>query len=161
MADITALSEFKHGVELLRNGFAADALEYLRHASELEPRNAHYLSFLGVAIGRAQREWYAAAHLCETALHSRRNEAQLYLNLAEVYVGGGRRKDAVKLLDTALKHCGNDVRLVHLRGRLEKRSAPVLPFLGRKHFLNRNLGKLRHAVSGHLHKVVAPQQLLR
>lgn len=152
MADITALSEFKHGLELLRNGYAADALEYVRHASELEPRNPHYLSFLGVAIGRAQREWDSAARLCETALHSRRNEAQLYLNLAEVYIGSGRRKDAAKVLDSGLKRCGSDARLVHLRSRVEKRSAPILPFLGRKHFLNRNLGKLRHAVVGRLHK---------
>jgi len=152
MADTTALSEFKHGVELLRNGYPADALEYLRHASELEPRNPHYLSFLGVAIGRAQREWQMASKLCETALHSRRNEAQLYLNLAEVYIAAGRRKDAVSLLDKGLKHCGADARLAGLRGRLEKRSLPILPFLGRKHFLNRNLGKLRHAVSGRLQK---------
>jgi len=152
MADITALSEFKHGVELLRNGYPADALEYLRHASELEPRNPHYLSFLGVTIARAQREWVAAAKLCETALSSRRNEAQLYLNLAEVYIAAGRRKDAVKLLDTGLESCGPDPRLAGLRGKLEKRSTPVLPFLGRKHFLNRNLGKLRHAVSGRLQK---------
>jgi Flp pilus assembly protein TadD len=152
MADITALSEFKHGVELLRNGYPLDALEYLRHASELEPRNAYYLSFLGVAMARGQKEWAAGAKLCETALQSRRNEAQLYLNLAEVYIATGRRKDAAILLEDGVKLCGPDARLVKLRGRLERRSSPVLPFLKRKHFLNRNLGKLRYAVSGHLQK---------
>jgi Flp pilus assembly protein TadD len=152
MPDLSALSEFKHGVELLRNGYPADALEYLRHASELDQRNPYYLSFLGVAIARAQREWQVAAKLCETALNTGRNESQLYLNLAEVYIAAGRRKDAVKLLNAGMEQCGPDVRLVCLRGKLQKRSAPVLPFLGRKHFLNRNLGKLRHAVSGHLQK---------
>jgi predicted Zn-dependent protease len=152
MADITALSEFKHGVELLRNGYPVDALEYLRHASELEPSNAYYLSFFGVATGRGQKEWEASAKLCETALHGRRNEAQLYLNLAEVYLAAGRRKEAASTLDSGLKHCGAHPRLVELRGKLEKRSAPVLPFLKRKHFLNRNLGKLLHAMSGRAQK---------
>lgn len=154
--DMTALSEFKHGVELLRNGYPADALEYLRHASELEPRNAYYLSFLGLAVARGQKEWAAAAKVCETALQQGRNETQLYLNLAEVYIASGRRKDAMNLLDEGLKFCGADARLVKLRGRLERRSAPVLPFLGRKHFLNRNLGKLRHAVSGRSQKSYSP-----
>ena len=55
--------------------------------------------FWGCLLARAQRKWAAAVELCEMAISLRRNEAQLYLNLAEVYVAAGRRDDAVEVLD--------------------------------------------------------------
>jgi hypothetical protein len=41
---------------------------------------------------------------------------------------------------------GDDARLVQAHSKAEKRRAPVLPFFGRGHFLNRELGKLRHRI---------------
>ena len=152
MADNSALAEFKQGIKLLRNGNSAEALEYLRHAAELKQQNPLYLSFFGVSIARAQRKWGAAVELCEAALRLRRNEAQLYLNLAEVYVSAGRRDDAIEILDTASKYCVVDARLGRVRSSLGRRTPPVLPSLERGHFLNRSLGKLRHRMSGRLRK---------
>ena len=85
MSEHSALTDFKLGIKLLRNGRSAEAIEYLQHAAELNHQNPYYLSFLGVSVARAQRKWTAAAQLCETALSLRRNEVQLYLNLAEVF----------------------------------------------------------------------------
>ena len=152
MAEQSALAEFKQGIELLRNGKSDEALEYLRHAAELKQQNPYYLSFLGVSVARAQRKWAAAVELCETALSLRRSEAQLYLNLAEVYVSAGRREDAVAVLDRGLFYLRIDARIRRARANLGKRRAPVLPFLEREHFLNRGLGKLRHRVLGRLGK---------
>src|ERR1700681_293861 len=115
MAEHSALDEFKQGVKLLRNGQSAEALEYLRHAAELNQQNPYYLSFLGVSVARAQRKWSAAVHLCETAVSLRRNEVQLYLNLAEVYVSAGRRDDAVAVLDKASVYSSMDVRIKRAR----------------------------------------------
>jgi Flp pilus assembly protein TadD len=148
MAEQSALAEFKQGIELLRNGKSDEALEYLRHAAELKQQNPYYLSFLGVAVARAQRKWAAAVELCETALSLRRSEAQLYLNLAEVYVSAGRRDDAVEALDRGLFYLSADPRIRRARANLGRRRSPVLPFLDRGHFLNRRLGKLRHRVLG-------------
>jgi hypothetical protein len=39
-----------------------------------------------------------------------------------------------------------------VRGRLGRRSSPVLAFLERGHFLNRSLGKIRHRVLGRIRK---------
>jgi Flp pilus assembly protein TadD len=147
MAEDSALGEFKQGIHLLRNGQSAEALQYLRHAAQLEQQNPYYLSFLGVAVARAQRKWSAAAQFCETALSSKRTEAQLYLNLAEVYVSAGRRDDAVAVLDRGLIYFNADPRIQRARANLGTRCPPVLPFLDRGHFLNRSLGKLRHRVS--------------
>jgi Flp pilus assembly protein TadD len=150
MSEHSALAEFKQGIKLLRNGQSSEALEYLRHAAELNQQNPYYLSFLGVSVARAQRKWTAAAQLCETALSLRRNEVQLYLNLAEVYVAAGRRDDAVAVLDRGLMNSRVDARIKRARADLGKRGSPVLPFLGRGHFLNRSLGKIRYRVLGGL-----------
>lgn len=85
----------------------------------------------------------AAVELCKTALSMRRNEPQLYVNLAEVYVSAGRRDRAVETLDTAVKYCGTDPSIRRMRGKLGKRRSPVLPFLERSNLVNRRLGELR------------------
>ena len=150
MPDNAGLAEFKQGVSLLRKGHSAEALEYLQRAAELKQHNPIYLSFLGVSMGRAQAKWTAAVELCKTALSMRRNEPQLYVNLAEVYVSAGRRDRAVETLDTAVKYCGTDPSIGRMRGKLGRRLSPVLPFLDRGHILNRGLGKLRHRVLGRI-----------
>lgn len=153
MSEGLALDEFKVGVKCLRAGHSAEALEHLRQAVQLEQQNPYYLSFLGVAFGRSERKWPTAIKFCEDALSSKRNEAQLYLNLAEVYVSAGRRDDAIAVLDKGLIYFSADTRMKRARANLGKRGSPVLPFLEREHFLNRSLGKLRHRVSGHLGKL--------
>jgi Flp pilus assembly protein TadD len=152
MAQDSALAEFKQGVKLLRKGQADEAFEYLHHAAELDQKNPFYLSFLGVSLARSRRKWASAVELCEKALSLRRNEAQLYLNLAEVYVAAGRRDEAVDVLDKGLIYFSVDARIKNARANLGKRSSPVLPFLERGHFLNRSLGKLRRRVAVRLSK---------
>src|ERR1700688_1101667 len=112
MAEHSALAEFKLGMKLLQNGQSAEAVEYLRHAAELDQQNPYYASFFGVSVARAQRKWTAAVELCKAALSLRRNEAQLYLNLAEVYVSAGRRDDAVEVLERALVYFRADPRIM-------------------------------------------------
>jgi Flp pilus assembly protein TadD len=152
MAEDPALAKFKLGINLLRKGRSSEASEYFQDAANLDQKNPYYLSFLGVSVARAQRKWAAAVELCEMALSLRRNEAQLYLNLAEVYVSAGRRDDAVEVLDKGLIYFRVDARIRRARANLGKRGSPVLPFLERGHFLNRNLGKLRRRVSERLWK---------
>jgi len=148
MSGDTALAEFKQGINLLRNGHSAEAVECLRHAAELDQQNPYYLSFLGVSVARAQRKWTVAVKLCKTALTLKRNEAQLYLNLAEVYVSADRRDDAIEVLERGLIHLRVDPRIMRARANLGKRCSPVLPFLNRGHILNRSIGKLRYRFLG-------------
>jgi Flp pilus assembly protein TadD len=152
MPDNAGLAEFKQGISLLRKGHSAEALEYLQRAAEMKQQNPYYLSFLGVSMARAQAKWPAAVELCKTALSMRRNEPQLYVNLAEVYVSAGRRDRAVETLDTAVKYCGADARIGRMRGKLGKRLSPVLPFLERSNLVNRKLGELRQRLLKRLRK---------
>jgi Flp pilus assembly protein TadD len=135
---------FKEGIELLKNEYPQKALVKLQCAFESDKRNAYYTSFLGLAIARAQRKWDQASELCETAVQLNPKEVQFHLNLGEVYALAGQRERALYTLDCALRSFGNNARLKQARSKVEKRRAPILPFFGRDHFLNRELGRLRH-----------------
>lgn len=150
MEDASTVADFKHGLKLMRDGYPDDALEYFRHALEGAKSNPYYLSFLGVCIVRAHGKWDEALELCQAALHMKRNEPQLYLNLAEVYTSAGRRGEAIHILDGGLTYCGPDARIRRARSRYGVRGSAMLPFLDRHHFLNRGLGRLRHSFSGWL-----------
>ena len=138
------VGEFRQGLKALKSGYPQKALVHMRTAFESEKHNPFYLSFLGLAVARAERQWVRATELCEIAVQLRRNECQFHLNLAEVYALSGRREKALDTIDAALAHFGKDPRLVRARSRVEKRRVPVLPFLTRDHFLNRTFGKVRH-----------------
>ncbi|MFZ3216456.1 MAG: tetratricopeptide repeat protein [Candidatus Acidiferrales bacterium] len=144
MKESDALIEFKDGIELLKNGYANEALPHLRRAVEIESQNPYYLSFFGLATARAEKKWTEASHLCETALQLKGKEPQFHLNLAEVYTAAGKRASAIATLERAIENFGPTARLTKARSRIEKRQAPVLSFLKRDHMLNKSLGKLRH-----------------
>jgi len=141
------LDEFKQGLALLRDGSPQKALPHLRRALKVEQNNPYYLSFLGLATALAEKKWADAELLCEMALRMKRNEARLYLNLAEVYTKAGRRGDAMETLALGLQYAGRTPVLVRALERIRVRRPHVLPFLCRGHFLNRRLGMLRHRVS--------------
>jgi Flp pilus assembly protein TadD len=144
MADTQVLALFKEGLTLLRNSYSQQALKFMQRAADLEQTNPYYMSYLGVALARAERRWAEAERLCDTAVQMKRNQAQFYLNLAEVYMAAGRKEDALEVLRSGLIYARRDVRLNIAINRLTRRRRPVLPFLTRKHPLNRNLGMLRH-----------------
>jgi Flp pilus assembly protein TadD len=144
MAEVEALTSFKQGVQLLKGGYPQRALVELRRCVEIESANPYYLSFLGLALARSEKKWIEATKLCETALQLKRKELQLHLNMAEVYHAAGQRERAIDTLDRARENFGPDARLMKARSRVEKRRAPILPFLDRQNVLNRSLGRLRH-----------------
>ena len=146
MTENEALTEFKRGVKLLRDARPHTALVHFRNAAELEKNNPYYLSFVGVSLCRAQRDWKTALELCETALSMKRNEAQLFLNLAEVYTYSGRREEALMTLDRAQASLGPVPCIQKERQKLGCRRPPALPFLDRQNFLNKKLGLLRHYI---------------
>lgn len=136
--------EFREGLELLKNEYPEKAVEKLRQAFENDRRNPYYISFLGLSIARAEQNWEHALELCETAVRLNRKEIKFHLNLIEVYSLAGWREKALHKIESAAKLFGNDSRLKRVRAKVVERRSPVLPFLERGHFLNRELGKLRH-----------------
>ena len=144
MMDTEAFREFKTGLTFLRDNYAGRALPHIQRAAELEKNNPYYMSYLGVALARTQKKWGEAERLCDAAVRMKRNQAQLYLNLAEVYVAAGRREDAREALVSGMKYARRDIRLNIAMAKLTTRRSPVFSFLERKHPLNRHFGMLRH-----------------
>ena len=144
MLDTEAFREFKQGLTLLRDNYAGRALPHMQRAMDLDKNNPYYMSYLGVVLARSEQKWGEAERLCDAAVRIKRNQAQLYLNLAEVYATAGRRDEAVDALQAGLKFARRDVRLTIAMNRLMQRKEPVLSFLARRHPVNRQLGLLRH-----------------
>src|SRR5258708_9214915 len=108
MLDTEAFREFKQGLAFLRDDYAVKALPHMRRAAELDKNNPYYMSYLGVVLARSEQKWGEAERLCDTAVRMKRNQAQLYLNLAEVYATAGRREEAVEALQSGLKFARRD-----------------------------------------------------
>ena len=144
MLDTEAFREFKAGLNLLRDNYAGRALPHMQRAMELDRNNPYYMSYLGVVLARSEQKWGEAEKLCDAAVRMKRNQAQLYLNLAEVYAQAGRKDEAVDALQAGLKYARRDVRLTIAMNRLTRRREPVLSFLTRTHPVNRQLGMIRH-----------------
>lgn len=142
--DTEAFREFKTGLTLLRDNYANKALIHIQRAAELEKNNPYYMSYLGVALARTEKKWADAERMCDTAVRMKRNQAQLYLNLAEVYMSSGRKDDAREALIAGMKYARRDIRLHIAMAKLTPRRSPVFTFLERKHPLNRHFGMLRH-----------------
>ncbi|HEY1423967.1 MAG TPA: tetratricopeptide repeat protein [Candidatus Acidoferrum sp.] len=148
MTETEAFKEFKQGLALLRDNFADKALTHMQRAAQLEKNNPYYMSYLGVVLARSEEKWAEAEKLCDGAVRLKRNQAQLYLNLAEVYATAGRKDDAIETLQAGLKFARRDVRLNLAINRLAQRRPPVFSFLSRRHPLNRQMGRLRHRTLG-------------
>jgi len=141
-----AEKEFKEGMTQYQAGYYARAFAKFQRAVELDKTNATYLSYLSLLVALAQKNYEAAEQLGHTALRMTRNDPQLYLNLAEVYLKAGDKEDAVEALQVGLTYTKQDVRLKRALRKLGVRRSPVISFLERKHFLNRYLGKARHKI---------------
>ena len=142
------MNEFKECLKHLRDGSPDDALLHARSALSLAPKNPFYMSYTGLLAALAEERFADGEALCQEALSLRRNHAQLYLNLAEVYQRCGRKDDAIATLEKGLVSSGRDFRLRRALERIGKRREPVLTFLHRCHPLNRTLGRMRHQMAG-------------
>lgn len=141
-----AQKAFKEGLTHYRNSYYGKALPKFQQAVELNRQNPLYVSYLGLLLALAQKKYADAEQLCHAALRMKRNEPQFYLNLAEVYVRARQKSDAVETLSVGLRYTKRDARLTRALRRLGVRREPPLPFLKRRSFLNRHLGRLRHRV---------------
>src|SRR3979411_962202 len=131
MLDTEAFREFKQGLAFLRDDYAVKALPHMRRAMDLDKNNPYYMSYLGVVLARSEEKWGEAERLCDTAVRMKRNQAQLYLNLAEVYTAAGRREEALEVLEAGLENVRVRIRLPLSENRLVPRKTPGIALLSR------------------------------
>lgn len=142
------MTDFKECLHRLRDGHPEEALLHARRALGIAPKNPFYLSYTGLLAALAEKRFGDAEALCQEAVGMRRNHAQLYLNLAEVYLQAGRTSEAINTLERGLVSAGRDFRIRRALEKIGMRRPPVLSFLHRSHPINRTLGRLRHRLNG-------------
>src|SRR2546422_8965527 len=98
-----AINAYKSGLKALRSSYPRGALANMRKAVELDKGNPFYISYLGLALALADQDWTEAEDLFFTAVRMKRNQPELYLNLAEVYLRAGKKEDAVWILNNGLQ----------------------------------------------------------
>jgi Flp pilus assembly protein TadD len=142
------MTEFKECLKHLRDGHPEEALLHARRALGIAPKNPFYLSYTGLLAALAEKRYADGESLCREALTMKHNHAQLYLNLAEVYLQAGRTSEAITILEKGLVSAGRDFRIRRALEKVGMRREPVISFLSRSNGLNRTLGRWRHHLNG-------------
>jgi predicted Zn-dependent protease len=142
------ISDFKECLKHFRDGHAEQALLDARRALSIAPKNPFYLSYAGLLASHVEQRVGVAEMLCQEAIGMRHNDAQLYLNLAEVYRNAHRSEEAIQVLEKGLRSTGRDFRIRRALEKISTRREPVFSALHRAHPLNRIFGKFRHRLLG-------------
>lgn len=136
------------GVQAARDGQFERGLMFLSEAyrklsKDNEKLPPMLLSYYGVCLALNKGRAKEAAEFCQLAVEKEFYNAELYLNLARVYVAARSRRKAVEALERGLAIDGRHQQLLKLRQDLGFRKRPVIPFLGRENTLNVTLGRMR------------------
>ena len=94
-------------------------------------------------LARAGLSERIALEACQTAVSRQKRDPILYLNLGRVYALAGKTVQALRAFEGGLRISPGHSLLLREMTAIDRRSKPVIPFLGRSHPLNRKLGQLR------------------
>ena len=139
----SAREAFERGQALLASGDAAGAVEWMRRAQAAAPDHAQIRSTYGLALALGARDFESARSLCESAAKQEFFNPDLYLNLARVYLSVGRRPEALRYLRRGQMIDPGHEAIRDTITNLGLRRLPILPFLPRRHLVNRMLGSVR------------------
>jgi len=137
---------FELGAERIAADDHDAALAPLREAVGCAPEHAQLRSLLGVAIARVEHDFEEARGLCESAAKQEFFNPDLYFNLSRVYLEFGRRAEALRYLRRGQMIDPGHALIRQSIGALGQRKAPIVPFLPRRHPVNRALGTARNLV---------------
>ncbi|MFK7897971.1 MAG: tetratricopeptide repeat protein [Myxococcota bacterium] len=141
-----AQAAYDKALDLLDQGRAEDAVISLREAVRLAPDHARSRSMLGVAVAGTKGGFEEGRNLCESAARQEFFNPDLYANLAQIYLRVGRRAEALRYLRRGQMIDPGHAGISAAIGQLGKRRMPVVPFLPRRHPVNRALGTARNLV---------------
>ena len=137
---------FDRGIDQLEAGRQEEALSCLRRTVDLAPEHAQVRSLLGLAIARVEGNFEESRTLCESAAKQEFFNPELYLNLSYVYLEFGRRSEALRYLRRGQMIDPGNASIQRAIAELGRRRRPILPFLPRRHPVNRALGSARNLV---------------
>jgi tetratricopeptide (TPR) repeat protein len=100
------------------------------------------LSYYGLCLVALQRDKDRGLRYCKRAVHEAGARPDFYWNLGKAYLFIKKKPEAITAFQRGLE-LDDDPRLIAALNRLGTRKLPMIPFLPRRHFLNRYLGLWR------------------
>lgn len=145
--DPEALERLAQAESALEVGQVEQALDALRAALasvETDSRiHARIQARMALTLARSGHPFEQARSLCEQAMRRAGDDPEPYLDLARIYLGVGRRAEALRFLRRGRMVDPSHPVLARMLAELGTRRSPMIPFLPRRHPLNRWLGGLQ------------------
>ena len=122
--------------------------EILEHLAAAPNHAGKRVLDLGYGLARFHGEVDEGLRLCRRAVEIELYQPENHYYLAATYLLAGDRRSAIDALEQGLQVDATHAGLKELMADLGRRRSPMLPFLPRRHVLNRWLGKVRHRLFG-------------
>ena len=145
---VTAEEHYRRGRELFDQDKIEQAIENFRTAHNLDPANPRYRSFFGLGLALVERRFDRALELCRSAAKEEFFNPELYHNLARVHLAFGFKAEAIRYLRRGLMIDPANLAMTDHLQDLGMRKSPILPFLPRRHLMNRWLGRVMGLLGG-------------
>lgn len=140
------------GIELCRRGEWQEGYYWLslaaRDSVETSSVPSLFFAYLGFSLARFEDEVEEGLKLCRRAVSLDVYQPENYGCLARTALLAGDRRSAIDTIERGLLVDASSEVLKKLKTELGTRRPPVLPFLPRRHLLNRTLGRWRHRLFG-------------
>jgi hypothetical protein len=139
-----AVQALEEGIRLFRAGDPEGAHERFGTAHRRAPSDPRIQSWYGLTLVLVERNSNLGVVLVDEAVRNGRPDPELIINQSQVAMALGQRMRAVRALERGLAIHPAHPDLVAARTSLGRRARPVLPFLSRRNWLNRVLGRIHH-----------------
>ena len=144
---------FRRGRAALERGRPGEAAAHFNLAVNREKEmrilrpQMRYISFYGLSLALAYGPTHEALAMCEMAAREDPTDPEVHCNLGRVCLMARKTTRALAAFEWAIRLDPEDLRPRRLRDRADRRSRPILPWLGRDHPINWTTGRLRTALS--------------
>jgi Flp pilus assembly protein TadD len=139
-----AAAALEEGLRRYRAGDPEGAHEMFGQAYRRAPSDPRVQSWYGLTLVLVERNSNLGVVLADGAVRNGRPDPELVINQSRVAMALGQRVRAVRALERGLAFHPGDADLLQERTALGTRQRPVVPFLSRRNWLNRMLGRMQH-----------------
>ena len=154
MLHVDPNAQFRAGLKALRSGNEERAMLHFGAALDGQMERGgndrdtgRYLSYYGLSMALCRGANHESLRACQRAVNLDNCDADLFLNLARVYLMARKKTRAMEIISRGLRIDPAHSGLTRLQAREERRARPLVPMLHRDHPLNRSLGRLRSSLS--------------
>jgi len=139
-----AAAALEDGLRRFREGDPEGAHEKFGQAHRRAPSDPRIQSWYGLTLVLVEKNSILGMVLVDEAVRNSRPDPDLVINQSRVAMSLGQRIRAVRALERGLALYPGQPELVAAREALGRRHRPALPFLSRRNWMNRLLGRIHH-----------------